>query len=31
MTLLGQIYQLGLGVPQDPAKAVLWYSQAATG
>ena len=28
-TLLGYLYQLGLGIPRDPAKAVRWYSQAA--
>jgi TPR repeat protein len=29
MTLLGEIYNQGLGVPMDPAKAAEWYRLAA--
>ena len=29
MTLLGELYNQGLGVPQDPVRAVEWYRLAA--
>lgn len=28
--MLALLYQLGMGVPQDGAKAVLWYERAAS-
>jgi hypothetical protein len=31
MTLLGELYNQGLGVPQDPVKAAEWYRLAARG
>ncbi len=29
MTLLGELYSSGIGIPQDDAKAVEWYRLAA--